>query len=44
MRIAAKTSVNRIICNNLGFKVLIRLGWYTNPKKIIVNKEYWLIY
>ena len=40
MRIAAKTSVNWIICDNLSFKVLINLGKYTNPKKIIVNEEY----
>ena len=39
-RIAARTSVKRIIAHNLGFKAPRGMGWITNPKKAIYNKVY----
>lgn len=39
-RIAARTSVNRIIRHNLGFKAPKGMGWITNPKKAMYNKVY----
>jgi hypothetical protein len=39
-RIAARTSVKRIICNNLGFKAPRGWGWLTNPKKAAYNRVY----
>lgn len=39
-RIAARTSVKRIIRHNLGFKAPHGLGWITDPKKAIYNKVY----
>jgi hypothetical protein len=39
-RIAARTSVKRIIRHNLGFKAPRGWGWATNPKKALYNKVY----
>lgn len=39
-RIAAKTSLKRVIRHNLGVKVPKGLGWLTNPKKAAYNKVY----
>ena len=39
-RIAARTSVKRIIRHNLGFKAPRGLGWVTNPKRALYNKVY----
>jgi hypothetical protein len=39
-RIAARTSVNRIIRHNLGFKAPRGMGWLTNPKKAAYNRIY----
>ena len=39
-RIAARTSVNRILRHNLGFKAPRGLGWFTNPKKALYNRVY----
>lgn len=39
-RIAARTSVKRIIRNNLGFKAPRGMGWITDPKKAMYNKVY----
>ena len=39
-RIAARTSVKRIIAHNLGFKAPRGMGWITNPKKAMYNKVY----
>jgi hypothetical protein len=39
-RIAARTSIKRIIRHNLGFKVPKGLGIVTDPKKAIYNKVY----
>lgn len=39
-RIAARTSVKRIIRHNLGFKAPRGLGWLTNPKKALYNRIY----
>jgi hypothetical protein len=39
-RIAARTSVKRIIRHNLGFKAPKGMGWITNPKKALYNKVY----
>lgn len=39
-RIAARTSVKRIIRHNLGFKAPRGWGWVTNPKKAMYNKVY----
>jgi hypothetical protein len=39
-RIAARTSVKRIVQNKLGLKVPRGYGWITNPKKFVYNKVY----
>jgi hypothetical protein len=39
-RIAARTSVQRIIRHNLGFKAPRVLGWNTDPKKVLYNRVY----
>lgn len=39
-RIAARTSVKRIVQNQLGFKTPRGYGWITNPHKFIYNKVY----
>lgn len=39
-RIAARTSVKRIVRHNLGFKAPRGMGWITNPKKALYNKMY----
>ena len=39
-RIAARTSVKRVIRHNLGFKAPRGLGWITDPKKTLYNKVY----
>ena len=39
-RIAARTSVKRIIRHNLGFKAPRGIGWITDPKKALYNKVY----
>lgn len=39
-RIAARTSVKRVIRHNLGLKAPRGMGWFTNPKKALYNKVY----
>jgi hypothetical protein len=39
-RIAARTSVKRIIRHNLGLKAPRGMGWITDPKKAMYNKVY----
>jgi hypothetical protein len=39
-RIAARTSVKRIIRHNLGFKAPRGMGWISDPKKAMYNKVY----
>ena len=39
-RIAARTSVKRIVQNQLGLKAPRGYGWITNPKKFVYNKVY----
>ncbi len=39
-RIAARTSVKRVIRHNLGFKAPRGYGWVTNPKKAAYNRIY----
>jgi hypothetical protein len=39
-RIAARTSVKRVIRHNLGIKAPIGMGWITDPKKALYNKVY----
>jgi hypothetical protein len=39
-RIAARTSVKRIVQNKLGLKAPRGYGWITNPKKFVYNKVY----
>jgi hypothetical protein len=39
-RIAARTSVKRVIRHNLGFKAPRGMGWITDPKKAFYNKLY----
>jgi hypothetical protein len=39
-RIAARTSLKRIIRHNLGFKAPRGMGWMTNPKRAMYNKVY----
>ncbi len=39
-RIAARTSLKRVVRHNLGFKAPRGLGWLTNPKKALYNKVY----
>ncbi len=39
-RIAARTSLKRVIRHNLGFKAPKGFGWFTDPKKAAYNKVY----
>jgi hypothetical protein len=39
-RIAARTSVQRVIRHNLGFKAPKGMGWVTDPKKALYNRVY----
>lgn len=39
-RIAARTSVKRMIRHNLGVKAPKGLGWVTDPKKAAYNRAY----
>ena len=39
-RIAARTSVKRLVRHNLGFKVPKGMGWLTDPRKALYNKVY----
>jgi hypothetical protein len=39
-RIAARTSVKRVIRHNLGFKAPKGMGWITDPKRALYNKVY----
>ncbi len=39
-RIAARTSVKRIIRHNLGLKAPRGWGWITNPRKAAYNRVY----
>ncbi len=39
-RIAARTSVKRLIRHSLGFKAPCGMGWITNPKKALYNRVY----
>ena len=39
-RIAARTSVKRMIRQNLGMKAPAGYGWITNPRKFMYNKVY----
>lgn len=39
-RVAARTSVKRVIRHSLGVKAPRGLGWLTNPKKTAYNRVY----
>lgn len=39
-RIAARTSLKRIVKNSLGLKAPRGYGWLTNPKRYMYNKVY----
>jgi hypothetical protein len=39
-RIASRTSVQRVIRHNLGFKASKGMGWVTDPKKALYNRVY----
>ena len=39
-RIAARTSVKRVVRDNLGLKAPRGLGWVTDPKKALYNRVY----
>ncbi|HAC23441.1 MAG TPA: hypothetical protein DCE81_00830 [Cytophagales bacterium] len=39
-RLAARTSIKRIIRHNLGLKAPRGWGWLTNPKKAAYNRVY----
>lgn len=39
-RIAARTSIKRMVRHNLGLKVPRGMGWVTNPKKALYNRVY----
>jgi len=39
-RIAARTSLKRVVRHNLGLKAPSGLGWLTNPKKAAYNRIY----
>jgi hypothetical protein len=39
-RIAARTSVKRVVRHNLGFKAPRGWGWITDPKKALYNRIY----
>jgi hypothetical protein len=39
-RIAARTSLKRVVRHNLGLKAPRGLGWLTNPKRALYNRVY----
>lgn len=39
-KIAARTSVKRMVRNSLGLKAPRGYGWVTNPKKALYNRAY----
>jgi hypothetical protein len=39
-RIAARTSLKRMVRHNLGFKAPRGMGWLTDPKKAAYNRVY----
>lgn len=39
-RIAARTSLKRVVRHNFGVKVPKGYGWVTNPKKAMYNRVY----
>lgn len=39
-RIAARTSIKRVVRHNLGLKAPRGLSWVTNPKKALYNRVY----
>ncbi len=39
-RIAARTSLKRVVRHNLGFKAPRGMGWFTDPKKAAYNRVY----
>jgi hypothetical protein len=39
-RIAASTSIKRVVRHNLGLKAPRGLGWVTDPKKALYNRVY----
>ena len=39
-RIAARTSVKRVLRHNLGLKAPKGMGWITNPKRAAYNRVY----
>jgi hypothetical protein len=39
-RVAARTSVKRVVRHNLGIKAPKGWGWLTNPKKAAYNRVY----
>ncbi len=39
-RIAARTSIKRIVQNSLGLKAPRGMGWLTNPRKAAYNRIY----
>ena len=40
-RIAARTSIKRVVRHQLGFKAPKGWGWITNPKKTAYNRVYY---
>lgn len=40
-RIAARTSIKRVIRHSLGMKAPKGLGWITNPRKAAYNRVYY---
>jgi len=39
-RIAARTSVKRVVRHSLGLKAPRGMGWFTNPKRAAYNRVY----
>jgi hypothetical protein len=39
-RLAARTSLKRVVRHNLGFKAPRGYGWLTNPKRAAYNRVY----
>jgi hypothetical protein len=39
-RIAARTSLSRVVRHNLGFKAPRGWGWFTDPRKALYNRIY----
>lgn len=39
-RLAARTSIKRVVRHNLGIKAPKGFGWVTNPKKAAYNRVY----